>query len=65
MAKLTPIQIVGDAHNANEAGWYAENEQHQRIMGPFPDENACKDAIAAAQVKGATTQPHGAMGAGG
>jgi hypothetical protein len=68
VAELSPVVVNADLMHPGEGGWYAEDEQHRRVLGPFPTKEACAEAIRNAVAQAGPEgihAPAGAIGAGG
>jgi len=40
---LNPTHVV--SNNPGETGWYAVDQEHRRVLGPYGSEKECSDAI--------------------
>ena len=70
MRKLSAVHSVGDVSNGPgtagaTAGWYAEDADHRRVLGPFASEEECLKAIAEHPEAAEAENVSGAIGASG
>jgi hypothetical protein len=67
VSELSVILVANDPAHPDEGGYYAVDDQHRRVLGPYQTIDACKEAIdAAIKEKGGNVRmPAGAIGAGG
>lgn len=45
MSVLSPVYAVADPSQPGDTGWYAQDEQHRRVLGPFRTQEECAQEI--------------------